>query len=217
MKNIRISIVEDNAGLRESLSMLIRHAEGFELVQVYEDAESAMKDIPLNAPDVILMDINLPGANGITCTAHIRTRMPEVQVIIQTVYEDSDMVFQALKAGANGYMLKRAEAGELLAAIRDTINGGAPMSSSIARKVVQSFHQAAAADTLPDMASLSAREEEVLKLLASGFRNKEIAAKLFISPETVRRHVHTIYSKLHVRSRTEATLRYLGEGHNSRI
>jgi DNA-binding NarL/FixJ family response regulator len=210
MNNIRISIVEDNAGLRESLSMLIRQSEGFELVQVYQDAESAMAGIPLNPPDVILMDINLPGANGIVCTAHIRTKMPQVQVIIQTVYEDSDMVFQALKAGANGYMLKRAEASELLAAIRDAINGGAPMSSSIARKVVQSFHHTPQAET-QEMASLSVREEEVLKLLARGFRNKEIADKLFISPETVRRHVHTIYSKLHVRSRTEATIRYLGE------
>lgn len=210
MGNIRISIVEDNAGLRESLSLLIGHATGLELVRAYATAELAMEDIPRNVPDLVLMDINLPGASGIACTAHLRQILPQIQVIIQTVYEDSDMVFQALKAGANGYMLKRAETSELLEAIHDTVNGGAPMSSSIARKVVQSFHQTRDSNQ-SEIAGLSAREEEVLKLLARGFRNKEIAEKLFISPETVRRHVHTIYSKLHVRSRTEATIRYLGK------
>jgi DNA-binding NarL/FixJ family response regulator len=204
----RISIVEDNPGIRESLSMLIESTQAFELLKSYPNAELAMDDILKNTPDIILMDINLPNRSGIDCTVFIKEHCPNVQILIQTVYEDADLVFNALRAGATGYMLKRSSPTELLEAIHDCMNGGAPMSSAIARKVVQSFH---APILKPDpTAELSPREEEVLQLLAKGFRNKEIADQLFISVETVRRHVHVIYSKLHVRSRTEAVLKYLG-------
>lgn len=203
----RISIVEDNPGIRESLYMLIDATEGFELLKAYPNAEVCMDDILTNTPDIVLMDINLPNRSGIDCTVFIKEHCPSVQILIQTVYEDADLVFNALRAGANGYMLKRSSPKELVEAIQDCINGGAPMSSAIARKVVQSFHTPMKKPY--PTAELSKREEEVLQLLAKGFRNKEIADTLFISVETVRRHVHVIYSKLHVRSRTEAVLKYL--------
>lgn len=207
MKTISVSIVEDNDGLREGLEILIKSTPGLELKKVYSNAESAMRRIPDNPPDIILMDINLPEASGIKCTEFIRRTCPNVQVLIQTVYEDSELVFQALKAGANGYLLKRATHAQLIEAIHETIAGGAPMSSSIARKVVQSFHKTP--DNTNPASQLTPREDEILSMLAKGFRNKEIAEKLFISPETVRRHVHSIYSKLHVRSRTEAVVKFL--------
>lgn len=204
----RISIVEDNPGIRESLSMLIEATEGFELVKAYPNAEVCMEHITANIPDIVLMDINLPNRSGIDCTVFIKEHCPKVQILIQTVYEDADLVFNALRAGANGYMLKRSSPSELIEAIHDCINGGAPMSSAIARKVVQSFHTPISKPY--PTAELSKREEEVLQFLSKGYRNKEIAESLFISVETVRRHVHVIYSKLHVRSRTEAVLKYLG-------
>jgi DNA-binding NarL/FixJ family response regulator len=209
MKNtsIRVSIVEDNHGLRESMAMLIDQAPGFELCKTYDTAEVAMRGIPSKNPDVVLMDINLPGASGIRCTEYLRRKCPQVKVIVQTVYDDPDTIFQALKAGANGYLLKKSTSAQFLEAITDVMNDGAPMSSSIARKVVQSFHKDEDNDPL---SALSSREEEILGYLAKGLRNKEIATSLFISPETVRRHVHSIYTKLHVRSRTEAAIKYLG-------
>ncbi|TNE72950.1 response regulator transcription factor [bacterium] len=208
MSTIKISIVEDNPGIRESLSLLIDSTDGFELCKAYPNAEAAMDDILVNTPNIVLMDINLPNRSGIDCTVFIKEHRPTIQVLIQTVYEDADLVFNALRAGATGYMLKRSSPSELIEAIHDCMNGGAPMSSAIARKVVQSFHTPL---SKPDpLAELSSREEEVLQQLSKGFRNKEIAENLFISVETVRRHVHTIYTKLHVRSRTEAVLKYLG-------
>lgn len=203
---ISVSIVEDNNGLRESMAMLIENSPGFSLCKTYDTAEAAMRGIPSKKPDVVLMDINLPGASGIRCTGYLRSKCPEVKVIVQTIYDDPDTIFQALKAGASGYLLKKSIGTHFLEAIKEVMEDGAPMSSSIARKVVQSFHK----DEINDpLSALSNREEEILGYLAKGLRNKEIAAKLFISPETVRRHVHSIYTKLHVRSRTEAAIKYL--------
>lgn len=207
-KVIRVSIVEDNSGIRESLSILIESTPGFQFIKAYPNAEAAMNDLGEHTPDIVLMDINLPNRSGVDCTVFIKEHYPKVNILILTVYEDADMVFNALRAGATGYMLKRTSSDELIDAIHDCMNGGAPMSSAIARKVVQSFH---AKLSKPDpMAELTSREEEVLQLLSKGYRNKEIAELLCISVETVRRHVHIIYGKLHVRSRTEAVLKYLG-------
>jgi DNA-binding NarL/FixJ family response regulator len=207
-KKIKLSIVEDNPGIRESLSLLMESTPDIELIKTYQNAELAMQDIGNNLPQIVLMDINLPNRSGVDCTVFIKEHYPSIQILILTVYEDADMVFNALRAGASGYLLKRTPGSELIEAIHDCLSGGAPMSSAIARKVVQSFH---APISKPDpMAELTTREDEVLQFLSKGYRNKEIAEKLFISVETVRRHVHVIYGKLHVRSRTEAVLKYLG-------
>lgn len=208
MDQIKISIVEDNSGISESLTLLIQSTEGLEFLKAYPSAEHAMEDLHVNIPDIVLMDINLPNRSGVDCTVFIKEHYPQVQILILTVYEDADLVFNALRAGATGYLLKRTSSKELIEAIFECKAGGAPMSSAIARKVVQSFHTPL---SKPDpMAELSPREDEVLQYLSKGFRNKEIAEQLFISVETVRRHVHVIYTKLHVRSRTEAVLKYLG-------
>lgn len=207
MKKIVVAIVEDDAKIRERLSELIRITPDFELSGAYSNAELAQKAIPQFKPDVVLMDINLPKGSGIECTAYLKVRFPEMLIIIQTVYEEVDVIFRALRAGASGYIVKHAQAEELTDAIRDVVRGGAPMSSAIARKVVQSFHEPAGK---PDpFAEISKREMEILQLLAKGHKNQEIADLLFISKETVRQHLHAIYTKLHVRSRTEAVIQYL--------
>jgi len=207
-KKIKVSIVEDNVGIRDSLSLLIESSQDFALVKTYANAELAMQDIGDNIPDIILMDINLPNRSGVDCTVFVKEHFPSIQILILTVYEDAEVVFNALRAGASGYLLKRTSSKELIEAMHDCLSGGAPMSSAIARKVVQSFHTPV---LKPDpMAELTPREDEVLQFLSKGYRNKEIAEKMFISVETVRRHVHVIYGKLHVRSRTEAVLKYLG-------
>ena len=208
MSTIQVSIVEDNTGIRESLSLLVDSTDGLAFLKAYPNAELAMEDVLTNTPDIFLMDINLPNRSGVDCTVFIKEHCPQVQILILTVYEDADLVFNALRAGASGYLLKRTSPSELIEAIFDCKAGGAPMSSAIARKVVQSFHTPL---SKPDpLAELTPREEEVLQSLSKGYRNKEIAEQLFISVETVRRHVHVIYGKLHVRSRTEAVLKYLG-------
>lgn len=208
MDQIKVSIVEDNSGIRESLTLLMQSTPGLEFLKAYPNAELAMEDLHVNTPDIVLMDINLPNRSGVDCTVFIKEHHPKVQILILTVYEDADLVFNALRAGATGYLLKRTSSDELIEAVFDCKSGGAPMSSAIARKVVQSFHTQL---SKPDpMAELTPREDEVLQYLSKGFRNKEIAEQLYISVETVRRHVHVIYGKLHVRSRTEAVLKYLG-------
>lgn len=208
MSVIKVAIVEDDRGIREGLAEMIRNASGFEICGIFDDAESAARFIPKQKPDVVLMDINLPRSSGIECTRILKSEFPSVQIIIQTVYDDVDRIFDALKAGASGYLVKHASSETLLEAIRDVMRGGAPMSSAIARKVVQSFHEPA--DTKADsLSQLSKRKVEVLQMLAKGYKNQEIAAKLFISIETVRQHLHSIYSKLHVRTRTEAVIKYM--------
>ena len=205
--SITLSIVEDVGDIRESLAILINGSPGFECIDTYSNAADALKGLPVRKPDVVLMDINLPGMNGIECVRMLNDLDPGIQIIMVTMYEDSAQVFQALEAGASGYILKRTPPGKLLEAIQEVHDGGSPMSMQIARKVVQSFHHAG--PLLSDESNLTRREEEILSYLAKGLRYKEIADVLFISVETVRSHLRKVYEKLHVRSRTEAVLKYL--------
>lgn len=205
--SIRVSIVEDDSRIRESLIVLIDGTEGFRCVSAYESAEEALEDILRKAPDVALMDINLPGISGIECVRSLKAGMPNIQIIMLTVFEDNEKIFQSLEAGATGYLLKRTPPDQILNAIREVHNGGSPMSSQIARKVVQSFRKKREQNDPP--VKLSQREEEILRALAQGSRDKEIAEALFISVDTVHSHLRRIYEKLQVRSRTEAVVKYL--------
>jgi DNA-binding NarL/FixJ family response regulator len=204
----KIAIVEDNATLRQYLAALVGATPGYTCVCACASAEEALTEIPANRPDVVLMDIHLPGESGIACTARLREKMPRLQVIMLTVYKDIKTIFQALRAGACGYVLKRADEKEILAAIAEVRAGGAPMTSEIARMVVRSFMEPSAVP-LSETEQLSAREMEILALLAEGLSNKEIGARLHISFATVRTHLMHIYDKLHVRCRTEAAAKYL--------
>ncbi|MCS7089759.1 MAG: response regulator transcription factor [Verrucomicrobiota bacterium] len=205
---IKVTIVEDNEKLRETLARVIGRTEGFECVGSFASAEDALRAVPQIKPDVVLMDINLPGLNGVECVRRLKEQCPETQFIMLTVYEDTDNIFNALAAGATGYLLKRSTRTELLQAIRDVVQGGSPMTTHIARKVVQSFQKPVPKPTEP-AAELSPREREVLDLLAQGFLYKEIAEKLGISYETVHTHIRRIYEKLQVRTRTEAVAKFL--------
>lgn len=207
MTPIRVSIVEDDARIRESLIVLIDGVEGFRCVSAYENGEEALEDIPRKSPDVVMMDINLPGITGIECVRSLKAAHPAMQFIMLTVFEDTNAIFHSLQAGATGYLLKRTAPDQILAAIRDVQNGGSPMSSQIARKVVQSF--TAPAPAAEPALNLSPREEEILRAVAQGSRDKEIAERLFISVDTVHTHLRRIYEKLQVRSRTEAVVKYI--------
>ncbi len=207
--SIAVAIVEDDARIRESLKMLIEGVEGFRCIGVHGSAEEALRGIPAESPDVVLMDINLPGMSGIDCVHQLKNKMRGVQVLMLTVYDDSERVFDALRHGASGYIIKRTVPDKLLEAIRDAHQGGSPMSPHIARKVVQYFHARGPAEH--ETGNLTQRECEVLEQLAKGYLYKEIAAGLGIGVETVRRHLSNIYAKLHVHTRTEATLKYLEE------
>ena len=204
---INVSIVEDSDKFRETLARVLNRAEGFRCVSQYPNAEEALKVLPQDKPDVVLMDINLPGMNGVECVRQLKQLAPAIQVMMLTVYEDTDNIFNALTAGATGYMLKRTPRDELLEAIREVHRGGSPMTTHIARKVVQSFQRAAPAASPTEM--LSPREQEVLDCLAQGFLYKEIAEKLSISYETVHTYIRRIYEKLQVRTRTEAVAKFL--------
>lgn len=205
--SIKISIVEDDNGIRESLRELIDSEEDLLCVSVYKKAEEALQDIQRAKPDVILMDINLPGMSGIECTQKVKELLPESQVLMLTMYEDKDQIFRCLTAGASGYLLKRTSPGRILESIREVRTGASPMSGSVARVVVQYFQERK--QVVEDTQKLSKREEEILQLLAKGFRYKEIADHLGISFDTVRSHLRNIYDKLHVSSRTEAVVKYL--------
>jgi DNA-binding NarL/FixJ family response regulator len=204
---IKVSIVDDNDQIREGLSILIDGSTGFQCIAKYATAENALKYLPTRKPDVVLMDIQLPGMSGIECVRELKTLLPDLQIMMLTVYEDDDNVFRSLVAGASGYVLKKTPPSELLEAISDLHNGGSPMSDRIARKVVQAFQQMGKSSS--ETENLTHRESEVLSYVAKGFQDKEIAEKFFLSSETVRTHLRNIYKKLHVRSRTEATLKYL--------
>ncbi|SRR5260221_9317581 len=204
---ISVSIVEDNDKLRGTLARVLNRADGFRCVSQYPNAEDALKDLPSVKPNVVLMDINLPGINGVECVRQLKKLLPEIQVMMLTVYEDTENIFDALAAGANGYMLKRTSSKELLEAIRDVQRGGSPMTMHIARKVVQSFQRTAAAEAQTE--NLSEREQQVLDLLSQGLMYKEIADKLQISYETVHTYIRRIYEKLQVRTRTEAVAKFL--------
>lgn len=207
---ISVAIVEDNSEVRKNLSRYINEAPGFSCAYVCASAEEALRKIPSEPPDVVLMDIQLPGKSGIECTAALKVRLPKLPVMMLTVYEDDDAIFNALKAGASGYLLKRSAPTKLLDAITELHGGGAPMTSEIARKVIASF-QRSEPEVHPDD-RLTPREQEILEHLAKGYAPKEIAEKLELSYDTVRYHLKHIYDKLHVRSRTEAVIKFLGAG-----
>ena len=208
IKDITVSIVEDDPGVRATLATLIDSSPGFRCLTQHPSAESALEGLPRARPDLVLMDINLPGLSGVECVRRLKPEMPETQVIMLTVYQNTENIFNALAAGATGYLLKQTPPTELLAAIRDVRNGGSPMSSHIARKIVQSFHKPAAA---AETEQLSPRESEVLELLAKGYLYKEIAEQTGLTYATVHTHIRHIYEKLQVRSRTEAVAKHLAQ------
>ena len=205
--SISVSIVEDDAGLRDNLARLIDGAPGFRCSSQHASAENALRDVSKANPEVVLMDINLPGMNGVECVRRLKLMLPGTQIIMLTVYNKIEHIYDALSAGATGYLLKQTKPDDLLEAIRDVHEAGSPINSSIARKIVQSFQKTAMVGG--DVATLSPRESEVLDLLAKGYLYKEISEKLGLSFSTVRTHVRHIYEKLHVRSRTEAVTKHL--------
>jgi DNA-binding NarL/FixJ family response regulator len=206
---ISVSIVEDSRGTRESLTELLRRAPGLKCVSAHATGEQALREVPTARPDVVLMDINLPGMSGIECVARLKAQSPDTQILMLTTYEEGDLIFESLRAGANGYLLKNMPPSELVHAIEQVHEGGSPMSMHIARKVVNHFQQIKQPSS--EMEKLTKRELEILALLAKGFLYKEIADQLGITLSTVRAHLHTVYEKLHVQSRTEAVVKYLGK------
>jgi DNA-binding NarL/FixJ family response regulator len=201
-----IAIVEDNRVIRESLIEFVHSDPEFTCGCACATAEEALKLIPKHQPEIVLMDVQLPNMSGIECTAQLKQLLPGLHIIMVTVYEDTERIFKALRAGACGYLLKRCTPEELLAAVREVRQGGAPMSREIARKVICSFQEPLAVTA--EMEDLSPREREILELLAAGFPNKQIAERLGLTDGTVRWHLRHVYHKLHVRSRTEAALKF---------
>lgn len=206
---LQISIVEDDNSIRETLRSLFIFEDGMEPFSVHSNAEDALARLHANFPDVIIMDINLPGQSGIDCVRQLSERCPGTQFLMYTVHDDDHRVFEALKAGANGYILKSSTPDQILEAVRDLNKGGSPMSAHVARRVVQHFRPMHERSALND-GDLSEREHEALGLLAQGLLYKEIAERLGITVGTVKQHIHRIYEKLHVQNRTEAVNRYFG-------
>jgi DNA-binding NarL/FixJ family response regulator len=204
--NIKVSIVEDDGPAREILADWINHSAGFQCVGEHDSVEHALEHLPAEKPSVVLMDINLPGLSGIDGVRRLKPLLPETQFMMLTVYEDVDHVFDALAAGATGYLLKQTPRGELLDSIKEVHAGGSPMTGNIARRVVQAFHREAPA--APASAELSQREREVLELLARGYLYKEIMDALEVSRGTVNTYIRRIYEKLHVRSRSQAVAKF---------
>jgi len=201
---ISVAIVEDNAGICEELQQILAEDSNFNCVCVCRNFKTALTEIPRTQPDVIIMDINLPDGSGIEATRQIKQLLPRTQIMIFTIYEESEEIFRALEAGASGYLLKDTAPEEILLSIRDINRGGVPMTGEVARKVITAFRKTPAKTEL-----LTSREEEILELLAQGYVSKEIASRLSISTETVKSHLKHIYDKLHVRTRTEAVIKYL--------
>ena len=213
MNDISVCIVDDNNELRAALEEIISMSDGYKCVGTMSTAVEANRKLPLIKPDVVLMDINLgSGETGIDCVRELKPLMPSTNFMMCTVYEEDEKIFEALNAGASGYILKKTAPGKLLEAIRELYQGGAPMSSQIARKVVAAFqkHTTIPGTSENDLATLSNREKEILELLSRGLMYKEIAAALFISQETVRKHVYHVYEKLHVSNRVEAVNKFYG-------
>jgi|SRR5882724_130643 len=204
---ITVAIVEDNRGTRESLVELLGRAPNLQCVAAYANGEDAVRELPNQKPKVVLMDINLPGMSGVECVARLKQSLPQSLVLMLTTYEESDLIFASLRAGASGYLLKNMHPAELAQAVEQVHSGGAPMSMQIARKVVNHFQQIKAPTS--EMEKLTKRELEILTLLAKGYLYKEIGEHLGITLSTVRAHLHTIYEKLHVQSRTQAVLKFL--------
>jgi DNA-binding NarL/FixJ family response regulator len=208
LMQIKVAIVEDNRGTRESLTELVGRTATLRCVGAHPTGEEALRQIPGESPDVVLMDINLPGMSGIECVGHVKNRLPKTQVLMLTTYEEADLIFDSLRNGASGYLLKNMPASELVQAVEQVHAGGAPMSMQIARKVVNHFQQIK--QPASEVERLTKREQEILSLLAKGYLYKEIADQLGITLSTVRAHLHTIYEKLHVQSRTQAVVKFLG-------
>ena len=202
MNPVTVSIVEDLDEVREALQRLINQSEIFCLVEGFNNAEQAERRIPLQPRDLVIMDINLPGMSGIECIRRIKEKCPGTQFMMFTIYEDDEKVFEALKAGAHGYLLKKTPKEKLLEALEELYNGGSPMSTNIARKVIEAFEKKN--QPPEELNTLTNKEKQILDLLAKGFLYKEIAAELIISKETVKKHIHNIYDKLQVQTRTEA-------------
>jgi DNA-binding NarL/FixJ family response regulator len=204
---IKVAIVDDDKDMRTSLATLIRRTASLQLTGNYANAEMALEEIPRHPPDVVLMDINMPGMAGVECVQKLKAQVPAVQFLMLTVYEDSDSLFNSLKAGASGYLLKRTTSARVLEAILDVHAGGSPMTPQLARRVVQHFSRPVAGDS--PVSLLSPGEKEFLNLLSKGYVYKEIAGHMGISTDTVRYYVRTVYEKLHVHSRTEAVVKFL--------
>jgi DNA-binding NarL/FixJ family response regulator len=204
---VNVSLVEDNAGVRESFTLALNGAPNLHCLGAYASGEEALRAIPTAPPDVVLMDVHLPGMSGITCVARLRSLLPKLQILMLTRFEESDTIFQALRAGASGYLVKNIPPTELVQAIEQVHAGGAPMSMQIARKVISHFQAIPAASD--GLESLTQKEQEVLHLLAKGRLQKNIAVTLGISVNTLRSHLRSIYEKLHVHSRAEATLKLI--------
>lgn len=205
---IKVAIVEDIKDIREGLQLLINSNKTFSCLHVYTTAEDALAHLPSDLPDVVLMDIHLPGISGIEAVKKLKAKYPQVQFIMSTVYEDDENIFESLKSGATGYLLKKTSPDKILEAITEVYNGGSPISAQIARKVIASFQKKSPIDDYPD---LTPKEKEILKELSKGLRYKEIADVLTISMDTVRTHVRHIYEKLHVQSRMEAVNKVYGK------
>lgn len=211
MKEISVCIVDDNRDLRNALEEIISMSDGYRCIATIGTAEEAIREIPFLKPDVVLMDINLGTTeSGIDCVRILKQKIPSTNFMMCTVYEEDEKIFEALSAGASGYILKKTAPARLLESIRELYQGGAPMSSQIARKVVAAFQAKPAHTSDTELDGLSVREKEILEQLSKGLMYKEIAAELFISPETVRKHVYHIYEKLHVTNRIEAVNKYFG-------
>ncbi len=203
-----VVIVEDNNIVRGCLEELVNSITGCECIATFPSAEEAIRMIPRLKPDLVMMDIHLPNLSGIECAAKLKQSLPALAILMLTVYEDEEKIFEAFKAGASGYILKRSSPREVVGAIQDMLGGGIPMTSTIARKVVESFRQTVSQDA--DEPTLSRRETEVLQALTKGSSNKEIADTLHVTVETVRWHLKQIYEKLHVHGRTQAALKFMG-------
>jgi DNA-binding NarL/FixJ family response regulator len=204
---INVAIVEDNTGTRESLMELLGRSTGLRCVGAFASAEDALKELPACKPDVVLMDINLPGITGVECVAKLKQQNPKLQILMLTTYEESDLIFASLRAGASGYLLKNMLPAEVIQAVEQVHAGGSPMSMQIARKVVNHFQQLK--NPASEMDKLTKREQEILSFLAKGYLYKEIGDHLGITLSTVRAHLHAIYEKLHVQSRTQAVVKFL--------
>ena len=206
-KPIEVAVVEDDPEIRDHLEHRIGNNPAFRLLGSYADAESALSELPQHRPDVVLMDINLPVTDGVECVRQLKAKMPQVQFVMLTIYEDGNRLFKSLTAGASGYLLKRTPPQKLFEAIKEVHDGGAPMSPEMARRVVQHFQQTP--EPASELQKLTPRERDVLEQLAKGFRYKEIEDNLRISTGTLRSYIASVYEKLHVHSRTEAVVKYL--------
>lgn len=205
---INVGIVEDDRELRESLAKVIEGHSRLRCVAACKSGEEAIQVMPTASPDVVLMDINLPGMTGLKCTALLKDRLPKTQILMLTIYSNNNYIFEALQVGASGYLLKSTASEEVVHSIVDVMEGGAPMTGQIARRVIEEFRKPAKHGMTESQ--LTERELEVIQLIAKGYANKEIASQLGVAVSTIRRHIENIYSKLHVHCRTEAAAKYLG-------